>query len=759
MVVPLKRYVKPKSNKINIKSRKRIRQPNYDDVDKQALRLMRKLRVDWSPEEDNFLLLCKVATLVLGPSRRVTTSSQQVRDLLHWHLKSFDKTSRACQRRILYMMRNESIASSVYLCMQEFNDNKEISRRFSRNIYQRLRRQIKPEGDFIRALKILYVECVFTLQKHFKSITTRSCESRNTILPDTVEKFHETFNAKQEEYTHNSLKYSDPINRSDVERNTLVTLIHSSVCCANDKTSWSIQLYEIYKNYSEQLLGEAMTKVRNDQLISANKLSNQNKLSIRNLPLSSSPYHLSVRYQHMMLSRVSYDTFGDALLMMQELCEHRVMKNIPFGKINGGRCITLAEMLHSGRTFSCNIIVPKVMLVIDSEKFQENDTYQRIQSRFRGIMPYIGQEATTSRATDGNAFETGDFEKRRLATALKRKQRRVTISISDPKTIEYYVSPIEKLMKMDESFYHFYCLLAKFGTSVYLPLLSINKDHLCQFDCLLGRPNAVADAIEIIKDFGPQLVQIDADEQLDLSDEHTVDLDEHTILVIFNILVNRRFSVDEEDVYPSEEITDHGMLQLSLDILRGEEAADRTADESVSANVSQELEWYTQTPPEHKPVIVGPVDDIDDGGDDDEIVMNTRISHEDFAGNKVHKMHDFFYLNSCKMMLSLMDDVNHDVLRIGGVNVHKALLTWDPKIKDALLERIPKDAIWPRKHLEINEFVMRMKCSGFGELDIESGLSVLQHLEAKNELGSTNVELLVSVMIVDDYGLVVLIFL
>ena len=36
------------------------RKPYYDEKDKAALKLMRKLRVDWSTGEDSFLLLCKV---------------------------------------------------------------------------------------------------------------------------------------------------------------------------------------------------------------------------------------------------------------------------------------------------------------------------------------------------------------------------------------------------------------------------------------------------------------------------------------------------------------------------------------------------------------------------------------------------------------------------------------------------------------------------------------------------------------------------
>lgn len=41
--------------------KKRERRPYYDEVDQEALKLMRKLRVDWTPQEDSLLLVCKVA--------------------------------------------------------------------------------------------------------------------------------------------------------------------------------------------------------------------------------------------------------------------------------------------------------------------------------------------------------------------------------------------------------------------------------------------------------------------------------------------------------------------------------------------------------------------------------------------------------------------------------------------------------------------------------------------------------------------------
>ena len=69
-----------------IQSRKKgaDRKPYYDEKDKEALKLMRKLRVDWSDQEDSFLLICKVAGAYLCQnSRSGMVTYTAVRDLLH----------------------------------------------------------------------------------------------------------------------------------------------------------------------------------------------------------------------------------------------------------------------------------------------------------------------------------------------------------------------------------------------------------------------------------------------------------------------------------------------------------------------------------------------------------------------------------------------------------------------------------------------------------------------------------------------------
>ncbi len=62
MLMPFTVSTKPASKVRVVKPRKKRgpRRPYYDDKDRQALLLMRRLRVTWSAMEDSFLLMCKV---------------------------------------------------------------------------------------------------------------------------------------------------------------------------------------------------------------------------------------------------------------------------------------------------------------------------------------------------------------------------------------------------------------------------------------------------------------------------------------------------------------------------------------------------------------------------------------------------------------------------------------------------------------------------------------------------------------------------
>ncbi|CAH1403595.1 unnamed protein product [Nezara viridula] len=76
---------KKKTRIVKQRKTRYARKPYYDQIDKDALSRMVKLRVDWSPIEDNLLLICKVASLYLSPDKRrhVAKNFCAVREVLH----------------------------------------------------------------------------------------------------------------------------------------------------------------------------------------------------------------------------------------------------------------------------------------------------------------------------------------------------------------------------------------------------------------------------------------------------------------------------------------------------------------------------------------------------------------------------------------------------------------------------------------------------------------------------------------------------
>ncbi|CAG2055941.1 unnamed protein product, partial [Timema podura] len=69
----------------------------------------------------------------------------------------------------------------------------------------------------------------------------------------------------------------------------------SSLCCMLDKVSYTYQLFQVYRQYPDNLLRSVMTKIRMDQMVSLKK-SFARKLNKTDhyMPVSSLPYQLSI---------------------------------------------------------------------------------------------------------------------------------------------------------------------------------------------------------------------------------------------------------------------------------------------------------------------------------------------------------------------------------------------------------------------------------------------------------------------------------
>lgn len=594
--------------------KKKRNRNNYDDIDRMALQHMNKLRVDWNPQEDNFLLLCKVAQMYLNPSNRLSMPAQIVRDLIHWHCKSLNKTSYACRRRINYIVRklpnSNQINNSIVMCLNEIKANKSIEKRFGQDFIRNLRKVYPDENEFNRAFKIHFIDLVHTLSCQFYNLTN-SFESNTLILPKTIQEFNARYCERNDSvYDSNTIRYDAPKSVDDVKIAQIVTLIHSTVCCAYDKTSWSIQLYEIYKDFPERMLSTAMRKVRSDQLISQNKLNSTHKVHNRCLPLSSSAFHLSATYQQQMTTKISYDIFDDAYENIKNILEDvndRKWSHI-LNLSNSAVCFFISELAQQKR-YAINIEIPKRILLLDPNKRLSDESFDGIYDRFSEIFNYIPKVDLTG--TDDSTFD--DFFSKLPNSEDKSSAANETKNI------------VKKLENLPVETLHFFCIVDNFGVTKSRAQIALTEDGKCPFDCIRNLENPLENIMDklVAKREIWYRLNIEAFEFEPLP--AVVTIDESNIVAVYNFLVLKGANASDE-----QRTTILDLFKQVSDI----------ADELLLENDNEFID--------------------EDFGAEYDLRSDVKKRLYDGAqiNDKIHKFHDFLCVNTCKLSIMPAKDAN-----------------------------------------------------------------------------------------------------
>lgn len=282
------------------------------------------------------------------------------------------------------------------------------------------------------------------------------------------------------------------------------------------------------------------------------------------------------------------------------------------------------------------------MLVINPQQCQEDVTiYDKISTRFQEIFHYI-PKVNVACDTAANRGEGG---------------KTVRISTEKPQTIEYVIHPVERLMKCDESLYHFYCLLnciEKKQTTAVADV-RLNSEQLCPFDCVVGLANTIETILSIIESNATCLNNMRLDNQLEELPD-VVEINERNIMYLMNKLLTQRYNCEDE----VGEVDDHDLLSMSLNILNYVEGSGFS----------------------------GLVDRIKQDHNADEDVPMEDILTLTSKNDKITKMHDMILVSLCRMTVAAVDKTDDEYVDYGSSNVPKKILKLDLKKKDALLEYI-----------------------------------------------------------------------
>ncbi|XP_076662843.1 general transcription factor 3C polypeptide 1 isoform X1 [Andrena cerasifolii] len=372
----------------------------YDEVDYRALQRMHKLRVDWDQHEDKILLVCKVAMVYLCPNpRKQVLTFSAVRDILRtYSLSSHNKTSRACQRRLLYMLRQQQNVNAIALGVEEIKQNFYIRKRFD-GILERLKEEYKCSYEYDKYVVEVFRSLVAYIAKKYYDISHVE-EKEPLLVPATVQEFNILYKVVHPAKPFGNRGFTkDARNTNDIHFAVINSVIHSSMCCGKDRRSWAYQLFKVYQQYPEMLLRNAMAKIRSDQMVTIKKHQITTIRKYGNyMPMSSSQYQLSSNYIYKFHTKWPYNIFKEAYDVFFKLstwhCQSRVdnesetpsdFNGIEVSPITGGVIAAIHDYAVRDQ-IDFDIEIPDQVIMLDPRLKERDETYFRIAKRYQDVL-------------------------------------------------------------------------------------------------------------------------------------------------------------------------------------------------------------------------------------------------------------------------------------------------------------------------------------------------------------------------------------
>lgn len=655
---------------------KRIRCPHYDEVDKTALKLMNKLRVDWKEEEDQTLLTCKLALLYLNPPVGCGTSFQAIRDILHFkHPMSVNKTTKACQRRLMYILKfNMDTRSILNFCVEELKQNADIEKRFGENFLTNLRKVFRNEEEFNVAMKIHFVLLVYLLDNCYKNLATNQFQFKNIVLPDSILEFQDQFNMSR---INKFIYVEDPVGTEGVQMMMVDAVIHSSMCCTKDKTTWNFQLFDIYKNYPDELLRTSIKGLRSRQVISANKSVMTKRLFTS--AVSGCPFHLSQTYLNQITTKFSYDSFTEAFGRVLDFGHIVATSGLyNFKSFDIGSTLLFADLSNRG-VMTVNIELPKYVMQVEKSTSAENiSSYERAMTKFRSILEHFNINETEKELGDDSEEEVPDHK-------VQGTKKRV--SFYECENFGSAQAPVERLLKLDYVYYHFFCLLSALQSNecqVMSQNFFVNEEKQCSLDCILSETDPIDTCIRIAatcKDMIKVLLSANKKAGAVKGDnsQKNYQVKEENLQMFFKTFIEYQKSVNKSKILKINGKTSKSfdkmpnMLDLANDLnLQSEtqlhfwiKLTDNTY--KTKLNKSSESELATS-----------------------QSIVSVKKSKKDVPQDNVHRYHDLFNVNIGKLAVGLKNDCKKTLVEFEQVQAPECLMLLSKERKEEVVKKIKR---------------------------------------------------------------------
>ncbi|XP_033150738.1 uncharacterized protein LOC108608402 [Drosophila busckii] len=488
-LMPKTQSKKSRNAKSTDEARKRKAGPR-DDIDRDALRNMRTLRVTWSNAEDKLLKLGRAVYLFIdAPLLAVALFHVGTicRDVIRQYLGICNKTTQACVRRMQFLIRMKRDLPDVPNWVYIMQTHAEFTSLYNEHFLADLKREYPTRTEFNDALLIHFV---LILNKLHRLVNAVNMVRRQFLLPDNLEDYQRRFreciplNAEVEQ-----LFYADPTTETELQVTVAIGVLHSILCCAKDKTLFNLQAFEIYKHFSEDVLNAAFTKARTDSLLVAVKRRNIQTITRQ----MSGPAHLlSSKYKY----RLVYQRLNHVIYDAYYVCEQHLLKEqLQLSSPNFAQFLLLGEWL-ANRRLKLVLQLPANILTVDTSSMshQRGTATDRILDHYSSIFD--------------NAPQT-EYAKRLETECSSRQTARVRFH---PANISYRIqsSPYNQLSKLPLRAMHFFCAVDSLGQSVNISSARLEQGE-CPFCCIMRSGNYLNAVERIVYEHRAVFKQLAAD--------------------------------------------------------------------------------------------------------------------------------------------------------------------------------------------------------------------------------------------------------
>ncbi|KAL5276092.1 GTF3C1 family protein [Megaselia abdita] len=493
---PTKMIHKVKRKIVSIKlkevdcAKKKIKKIKYqpDNIDREAIKSMRSLRVKWTTEEDNVLKVVKAAHVMLNISPIdfiLLQVAKIMRDIIRCTL-GHQKTAMACLRRIQYIIKERKTShSEIQSIICEFQKYPHVLRIYNADFINNMKVLCKNKEQLSSRLSVHFV-LLCGYYYHMKgSEEGNSMFGNQTAVPRSIEDFFSQYSEYIVMTEKHYILHTNPLSVEDVQIYALNNLIHSVLCSSKDKRNYSAQLLDVYKEYPEATLQKTLTKIKDDQLAVRLKRRLHHRSKIAELSSSGLTYIFSSKYKQMMqFTKIPYEIFNKeyTFLKVMEILDSFVIKSTDMGEI-----FFLAEKNYDKGLKITSLKLPKKILTVD------NTVQQNLVSEPERILEHFRQIFVNSPKT----LYLKQFENEHQQNPTISQKVKFTVS-NEKYTVKQ--DPFEIVLKTSNNI-HFFCILSNMNKNCHLDFTKISKDVVdfyCPFGNCVLKSNDICSTVESI---------------------------------------------------------------------------------------------------------------------------------------------------------------------------------------------------------------------------------------------------------------------